>query len=248
MSSELFHNTVVKQSIALESQDSSGWRIRWWCFNSNGDIDLCPEERTEARLLIPSLNTRLHLSNCFHSQFLQAWCRAIQFFPHYTPPLTGCSSNLCCFLPFPSNKNLQLLSHFPKPSYITSFSTLQLKARENHVKISKCWISKLRQTHSEEVQNQNLSLPIRFWFTKSSQWQYHSSAMHKVWIIQQKGGFWEAKSPLNPSRVVVFQTGMQLIPLPGYPLAAEVDCLRLLLAWFHPKDITISTLQSCSTM
>lgn len=132
--------------------------------------------------------------------------------------------------------------------YITSFSTLQLKARENHVKISKCWISKLRQTHSEEVQNQNLSLPIRFWSTKSSQWQYHSSAMHKVWIIQQKGGFWEAKSPLNPSQVVVFQTGMQLIPLPGYPLAAEVDCLQLLLAWFHPKDITISTLQSCSTM
>lgn len=118
VSSELFHNKVVKQSIALESQDSFGWRIRWWCFNSNGDVDLCPEERTEARLLIPSLTTRLYLSNCFHSQFLQAWCRAIKFFSHYNSSslLTGCSSNLCCFFPFPSNRKLQLLSHFAKSS------------------------------------------------------------------------------------------------------------------------------------
>lgn len=103
MSSELFHNKVVKQSIALESQDAFGWGIRRWRFSSNGDIDLCPDERTEARLLIPSLSTRLYLSNCFHSQFLQAWCRAIQFFSHYyfSSPLTGCSSNLSWFFSFP---------------------------------------------------------------------------------------------------------------------------------------------------
>lgn len=150
VSSELFHNKVVKQSIALESQDSFGWRIRWWRFNSNGDVDLCPEERTEARLLIPSLTTRLYLSNCFHSQFLQAWRRAIQFFSHYNSSadrpqfqsllgffLSLQTENASCFHTLQSHPN------------ITDFSILQLKARESHVKISKYWISKSRQTHLE---------------------------------------------------------------------------------------------------
>lgn len=104
---ELFHNEVVQQSTALESQDVFGWRVSWCCFNSNGDTDLCPEGRAEARLSILSLTTRLHLSNYFHSQFLQAECRTIQFFSHYysSSPLKDSSSSPPCFYLFLQTRN-----------------------------------------------------------------------------------------------------------------------------------------------
>lgn len=100
MSSELFHNKVVKQSISLESQASFGWGIRWRRFNSNGDIDLCPEERSEARL-----NSITYYKIVFKQLFsLSISAGMVQSYPIFFPlqlPLTGCRSNLCCFFSFP---------------------------------------------------------------------------------------------------------------------------------------------------
>lgn len=175
VSSELFHNKVVKQSIALESQDAFGWRIRWWCFNSNGDIDLCPEERTEARLLIPSLTTRLYLSNCFHSPFLQAWCRAIQFFfPLLLLHWQAAVSVFAGFFLSLQTENSSCFHTLQSHPNITGFSTLQLKARESHVKISEHWASESRQTHSE------MKLKTRIWV-----WQLGSGPQkpHDDYII-----------------------------------------------------------------
>lgn len=94
---------------------------------------MCPEERTEVRLLIPSLTTSLYLSNSFHSRFLHAWCKAIQFFfplllLFSTDRLPFQSfSRLCLFL---QTENCSCFYTLHPPSF--SFS-IQLKVKSRLV-------------------------------------------------------------------------------------------------------------------
>lgn len=103
---ELFHSRV-KQSTALESQDVLGWRVSWCCFNSCGDIDLCPEGRAEARL-----NSITYYKIAFRQLFSFSVSAGIVqnyliFFSHYysSSPLKGSSSNTPCFYLFLQTKN-----------------------------------------------------------------------------------------------------------------------------------------------
>lgn len=113
------------------------------------EILTCAQKRGVKPDLIPSLTTRLYLSNCFHSQFLQAWCRAIQFFSHYNFHWQAADPIFAVFFLSLQTENSICFHTLQSHPNITGFSILQLKARESHVKISKYWISKSRQTHLE---------------------------------------------------------------------------------------------------
>lgn len=106
---ELFHSKV-KQSTALESQDVLGWRVSWCCFNSCGDIDLCPEGRAEARL-----NSITYYKIAFRQLFsFSVSAGIVQNYLIFFPLLFLFSTERqqfqhSLFLPFPSNKKFQLL-------------------------------------------------------------------------------------------------------------------------------------------
>ena len=125
--------------MALESQDVFGWRVSWCCFNSNSDNDLHPEERIEASPFIPSLTIRLYLTNCFHSQFLQVWHKAIQFF---SPLLLLFSTAVPIFFTdFSFSLKQKTSTAFTLYTPIlTPLASLSCSWKQRKVKISEYWI------------------------------------------------------------------------------------------------------------